>query len=69
MVLTTEMFNTLDVIVVGVYLISLSDPYKLVDISLKERSELVVVDRYVDDVASILVLSSDVLLVSVTVLR
>jgi hypothetical protein len=69
MVLTTEMFNTLDVIVVGVYLISLSDPYKLVDISLKERSELVAVDRYVDDVASILVLSSDVLLVSVTVLR
>jgi hypothetical protein len=68
-VLTTELFNTLDAIVVGVYLILLSDPYKLVDISLKERSELVAVDRYVDDVASILVLSSDVLLVSGSVLR
>ena len=67
--LTTEKFNTLDVIVVGVYCIWLSDPYKLVDISLKGRSELVAVDRYVDDVASILVLSSDILLVSGTVLR
>ena len=53
----------------GVYCIWLSDPYKLVDISLKGRSELVAVDRYVDDVASILVLSSDILLVSGTVLR